>query len=587
MLRSSRTTASLIRCLMLGTAATVATATLATSLVGCQDESQPGYWVGKLKDATWRPRAIKRLQQFYEDATTKSNGNNKAPAVQALLNKIVVPLTNTYVNHYSDLDTKTRVTLIQLLAEFRDKRAEPALKKAFTEFAAHPTGSKDASDIKWAARAEKDLKLASLGDAMLQAFLKLKAHTMLGGICYRDLNQAMVAAPQKSWVGPLIQTLSHEMKVPKDRKDVDKIDDYRDQQFWQTTAAEVLGEIRDPQAVQPLLKVMVDPTKGDVQATAVLALTKIGQPAVNAAEKLLDGSDQKLVDYCLRRVQEATGAKSPPKNRPYVQAAALVLGTAGRASALPAMLAALKSEKNQVNRAILAREITKIPATSESKQAFEHAYETISLDTVIPPAGVSALEMLTEASGRFYDPSMIPWLLERAAKTKGSSDERKALQGTITITALKLAQPNQIATVKHEAVDRYGTQIEKDAYKLTDALLKSCGTTVSCYLKAIQQSKNQEQKTQFTGIKAGYMLGILGNDQTRDKLVDALDSIDNAAVKFTAAQAIDHLAPKGSIETADKLKKILDKDAILASRDKLLADAPLKSVMYRIRARAK
>jgi cellobiose-specific phosphotransferase system component IIA len=586
MLRSSRTIASLIRYLMLGTAATVATATLATTLIGCQDESQPGYWVDKLKDASWRPRAIKRLQQFYEDATTKSNGNNKAPEVQALLGKIIAPLTDTYVSHYGDLDTKTRVTLIQLLAEFRDKRAEPALKKAFTEFAAHPTGNKDESDIKWAARAEKDLKLASLGDPMLKAFLKLQAHTMLGGISYRDMNEAMVAAPQKSWEGPLIEMLSHEMKIPKDRKDVDKIDDYRDQQFWQTTSAEVLGEIRDPQAVEPLMKVMVDPTKGDVQSTAVLALTKIGQPSVDAAEKLLDGSDSKLVDYCLRRIQEATGSKETPKNRPYVQTAALVLGTAGRPSALPAMLAALRSEKSEVNRAILAREITKIPATPESKEAFEHAYESISLDTVIPPSGTSALEMLTEAAGSFYDPTMIPWLLERAAKTKGNAEDKKALQGTITITALKLAKPDQIAQVKSQAVDRYGTQIEKDAYKLTDALLKSCGETVSCYLNAIQQSKNQEQKSQFAGIKAAYMLGILGNDQTRDKLVDELDSIDNAAVKFTAAQAIDHLSPKGSTETADKLKKILDKDAVLADQDKIMADAPLKSVMYRVRARA-
>jgi len=120
---------------MLGTAATVATATLATSLIGCKDESQPGYWVDKLQDQSWRPRAIKRLEQFFEDASTKAGGDNKSPGVQKLLNKIAVPLTKTYVDHYADLDTKTRVTLIKLLADFRDKRAEPALKKAFEEFA--------------------------------------------------------------------------------------------------------------------------------------------------------------------------------------------------------------------------------------------------------------------------------------------------------------------------------------------------------------------------------------------------------------------------------------------------------------------
>ena len=58
------------------------------------------------------------------------------------------PLTKTYVDNYNDYDTKTRVALIKLLASFRDKRTEPALKKAFEEFAKKPSGSKDEADIK-------------------------------------------------------------------------------------------------------------------------------------------------------------------------------------------------------------------------------------------------------------------------------------------------------------------------------------------------------------------------------------------------------------------------------------------------------
>ena len=385
MLRSSRAIASLIRHLMLGTAATVATATLATSLVGCKDESQPGYWVDKLQDKAWRPRAIKRLQQFFEDASTKANSDNQSPEVQKLLNTIVPPLTKTYVDNYSDLDTKTRVTLIKLLADFRDKRTEPALKKAFEEFAKRPATSKDDQDIKWAARAQSDLKLDSLQDPLLQAFLKLQAHTMLGGITYRDMNDAMLADPQKSWSGPLITLLDAEIKPPKNAKERDAIDAYRDQLFWQTTASEVLGELRDASAVQPLMKVMLDPAKGDVQATALLALVKIGKPAMDAAVKLLKDEDDKLKAFALRRIKEVTGAKEAPKNEPYVQTAALILGTIGRSAAIDPMVAALKSTKNEVNKAIIARELTKIPATPESKQAFKDAYESISLDTVIPP----------------------------------------------------------------------------------------------------------------------------------------------------------------------------------------------------------
>src|SRR5687767_117794 len=150
MFRSSRSIALLVRSLMLGTAATVLTGALVTTTIGCKDESQPEYWVEKLEDPAWRPRAIKRLEQFFEDTVTKANKDMQNADVQALLNKVADPLTKSYVDSYNDYDVKTRVSLIKLLASFRDKRTEPALKKAFEEFAKKPTGSKDDADIKWA-----------------------------------------------------------------------------------------------------------------------------------------------------------------------------------------------------------------------------------------------------------------------------------------------------------------------------------------------------------------------------------------------------------------------------------------------------
>lgn len=584
MFRSSRTIASLIRTLTLGTAATVATATLATTVMGCKDESQPDYWIEKLDDASWRPRAIKRLEQFFEDASTKAGGDNSKDEVQKLLTKIIEPLTKCYVDRYSELDTKTRVSLIKLLAAFKDKRTEPALKKAFDEYAKRPPSSKDDQDIKWAASAQASLKLPTLGDSLLQAFLKFQTHTMLGGVSYRDMNEAMIAAPQKNWAGPLATLLAAPMEIPKTNKEADKIDAYRDQQFWQTTAALVLGDLRATEAVEPLLKVMLDPAKADVQTTAVLALTKIGKPAELAAIKLLKGEDDGLKAYALRRIKEVSGAKEDSKDEPYVATAALVLGTIGLGEAVQPMIDALKGTKIAANKAIIARELTKLPPTPESKQAFKEAYESTSLDTNIPP-GVNALQMLTEAAVAFYDPTMVDWLLERAAQTKGSGEDLKALQDAIVISALKLAKPDQLEAVK-KAVDAYGTQIEKDAYALTDKMLKACGDRVSCYLDAVEKSENQDQKTQFSGIKAGYMIGILGNEQSVDGIIERLDDIDNAAIRYVVSQVIDHLLPKGSTAVADKLDAIIQKNAKSADVGKSAGDAPVKQVMYRIRMRA-
>jgi HEAT repeat protein len=581
MLRSSRTIASLIRSLVLGTATATTLVLVAASVVGCKDESQPDFWVEKLDDPAWRARAVKRLEQFFEDSVTK-NGDLKSEGVQTLIAKTVDPLTKTYVDGYDTLDGKTRVSLIKLLTAYKDKRIEPAVKKALEEFAKHPATSKDDQDLKWAAIATEDLKLRGVSDPLLQAFLKLRASTMLGGVAYRDVQDAMRVAPSKAWVAPLVKMLDAEMVQPKTAKDKDLIDPYRDQQFWQAVSAEVLGRIGDPAAVEPLLKVLLDPAKADVQSTAVLALVKVGKPAADAAVKLLQGQNEPLSTFGARRIKEVTG--SDAKGKPYVATAALILGTIGRPETIGPMIAALNAETDDSNKAVIARELAKIPATDESKQAFKKAFASIALDTEIPPAG-SALETLSESAGQFFDSSMVDWLLERAKKTKGSEEDRKSLQLAITVTALKLAKPDQMADVK-VAVDKYGTKLEKDAFGMVDKLLKACGDRVPCYVAALQKGENQDRANQFVGIKAGYMIGIWGNDQNRDQVVSGLDSVTNAALRAVSATVIDHLSPKGSKEVAAKLNAIIERNAKSPDREKSAGDSPLKQVMYRLESRA-
>lgn len=587
MLRSSRTIVSLVRHLMLGTAGTLAVAAVSTTLVGCKDESQPEYWVEKLSDASWRPRAVKRLEQFYEDSVTKAGKKEDAPEVKALLDKIVEPLTKTYVDNYGDLDGKSRVSLIKLLSAFNDPRTEPALKKAFEEFAKKPATSKDDTDIKWAVRATASLKLASLADPMLQAFSKLRASSMLGGVTYKDFNEAMTSMPQKSWAGPLTALLEVELERPgqADSKDAAKIDAYRDQQFWQLTAVQVLGEVGDEGTVEPLLKVMLDPQKADIQADTLIALVKLGKFANPSALKLLTAPmDDKLATFHAARVQKATGAKEAPKDSPHIATAALIVGTIGRAESLTPMIEALGKADKDVNRAVIARELTKIPATDASKAAFKAAFEKISIEANIPP-GYNALQLLAEASGSFFDASMVDWLLSRATATKGEGEAIKALQGAILVTAIKLAKPDQLPTVK-KVVDSLGTQIEKDFYAQAEKLTKECGDRAACYISAMEKGENQDQKNQLIGVKAGYMVAILGTEKERDELVAGLSSIENASIRFVAASAIDFLSPKGSTEAADKLAAIIEKNKKSGDANRMAGDAPLRQVMVRIRSRA-
>jgi HEAT repeat protein len=551
----------------------------AVALVACQDESQPEYWVEKLDDNAWRARAIKQLDQFYEDAVTRANQAGDSPELKTLVDKIVVPMTNAYVTQYDNLDEKARHRLIKLLATMRDPRTEPALQKAIGEFAEKGRGGED---LKWAARAAADLKLSSVADEMIGAYTKLRADTEEGGAVWRDMMQSMVDMSDKSWVPTLVQKLEPEMALPQQgEQSKEKVSEFRNQQFWQTTAVQLLGAIGDPAGVDPLLKVMLDPAKGPLQMDAAVALVKLGKPAVARATQLLQGQDKALVEFASGRARKAAGLAAAPNDSPHVRAAAIVLGTIGHASAAPALIAALDKEKNETNQAVILRELAKLPSSPEVEREFKAGFERLDPEAVIPP-GLPALQVLaSESATSFFNAEFVPWLLSEAAKVKGDDDTQSALLEA----AIKLMVPEQAASVG-AAVDKYGTELEKGAYGEAAAVLKSCGKEVSCYLDATTKASNQGEKNQFAGIKAAYMVGVLGNEKVRDQLVAAVDPISNAAVRFTAAKVIDHLSPTGSTAAADELQKLVDANVKRGDSNKIAGDAPIKQVIYRLRSRA-
>jgi len=583
-MRTSRAALSLIRSLLLGSSLTVSVL-VTPALIGCKDEGQPEYWVEKLDDGQWRARAVTRLAQFFEDTLTRKNSDIKAPEVQELIGKTVDPLTKLYAEQYDNIDSKTRVALIKLLADYRDKRTEPALKKAFEAFTKLPKTSRDETDIKWASRANEDLKLESLAMPMLDAFAKLRTSSMLGGVAYRDITEALIAQPpNKAWVAPLIKMIEVQV-TPPNEKDKTSFDEWKDQIVWQDTAAKVLGSIGDAQAVEPLIRVLLDPTKGmkeftTVQNTALLALVKVGKPAADAAGKLLKSDYEKLQTFVLRRVREVTG--SDEKGKPWVLSGALMLGAIGRQDSIPVMIEALKAETDVSTKAFIARELANMPATAESKAAFQETYAATPIDAMVQ--GANALDLLTDAAARFADASFAGWLVETAGKLKGDADDRKAAAASMTVAAMKLVKPDELASVR-AAVGKYGSDIEKGALKQVEAVLGTCKEDLDCYIGVLQKPETQKRENQFAGIKAGYMVAILGNEQTPAKLVDGLGSVTNAGLRHVVAQAIDKLSPKGSKAVAAKLDAIITANAKSPDRDKAAGDTSLKQVMYRLNAR--
>jgi len=124
-----------------------------------------------------------------------------------------------------------------------------------------------------------------------------------------------------------------------------------------------------------------------------------------------------------------------------------------------------------------------------------------------------------------------------------------------------------------------------DLLKPVEPLVKSCGDKVECYLQAVEKSEFHTREKQLAGIKASYMIGVLGDAKARDALVDRISSIENDAVHYTALAAIDQLSPKAAPDVVKVLDGYIEKNEKSGDADKLSKNQPLKQVASRISVR--
>lgn len=122
-------------------------------------------------------------------------------------------------------------------------------------------------------------------------------------------------------------------------------------------AAMLLGQLREPEGIDPLLRALRDPEK-KVRAQAVTALAEIGDPSVDSLTLLMNDPDWK-VRY---RAAEALGIIRSKKAVPFLitalddqkdhvrYMAAKALGTTGFGTAEKALIARLGDENEFVRR---------------------------------------------------------------------------------------------------------------------------------------------------------------------------------------------------------------------------------------------
>lgn len=594
MFRTARRIAPLLGTLLVGAAAASAVTVTTGAIMGCADENAPETHVKKLNDPATRPQAVTRLIQFFEDAMTRDKGERSGENVKPLLDQIVEPLTQSCVS--GDLDERTHSKLVKFLADARDPRAEPCLLKVLKDY--KPEGTEE--DIRWVARAIGAMKLKNAAAPLMDVFTKMKASKPKAGQIYRDVSDAMVALAEtdpaigQAWESQLVGLLNRPINDPKDMATL------KDELVWQITAAQIVGITKSAKAVDPLLKIVLSPIKADAASTAILALVKIGKPAIAPTVALLKGENKDLVEYSKVENLKAAGGGDKPSAEAqkaaataYVSTAALVLATIGREDSVPPMMEAL-TKAEDVPRAIIARELSKLPKTPEVVKAFQEAYEKTPLTLSIPP-GIGARENLLEAATAFFDSSLTPWIVKTALEAKGEEGDLQPVREASLSAALKLMTADQVAEVdklynlKATGADgkpsTLGKGFEKE-YKLATDLVKTCADKVDCYLGKLAEPAAHEKEGQFQGIKAAYMIGIFGKEDVKQKLIDLMPKLPNAAVRFVTVTVIDDLSPKGDPAIAKKLQDIVDEAEAKKDAQKMAGNAPFKTVIYRLNARA-
>lgn len=580
-----------LRTLLLGTLTATAPLTVG-ALAGCADENAPETHVDKLKDPATRPQAVNRLVQFFEDAMTKDNKNREGPNVKPILDKIVEPMNATCTA--GDLDERTQSKIVKFLSDARDARGETCLVKVLNDF--KPEGGAE-EDTRWAVRAVGGMKLKGASKALFDVYSKLRPSKLKKvPELYRDVRDALVEVKDPAWEGGFVEKLAAPIN---DRKDVANL---KDQMFWQITAAEMLGNLKSTTAVKPLIKIVLSPMKADAAATAVNALVKIGKPAIGPALAVLKGEDKELIEYSkvenLKGAQPGTDNKPPPQavkaaETAHIGGSAIILGTIGREEAAGPMIEAME-KSDDLGRAIIARELAKLPDTPAVVTAFQTAYDKTPATLSIPP-GLGARESMLEAAGSFFDANFVPWIVKGAQGLKGEAGDIAPIQEASLLTATKLMRHDQIGAVEplfnqgSQGADGKASTLGKGMQKEWDiakAQVTACTDKVECYLAKLAEPASQAKETQFNGIKAAYMVGVHGTPEARQKLIDLMPKLSNAAVRFVAVSVIDHLSPKGDKDIADKLQKIVDDGESAKDQALMSANAPFKTIIYRLQARA-
>lgn len=518
----------------------------ASCMVACADESDPKTWVKRLDDAAQRGAAIKRLDEMFNGAMSAANSNREDAKVKAIVDEAAEPLAKVYTTQ--QLDEKTRKDLMKLIADMGDPRGAPAFAKAFKDY----EPGKNDEDVKFAAQGTGRLstqgKLTDQGliDALWECFSKFKPSQAKSINLVQDLQGAVKTVKHASYgpkaVALLSQALPSPVTVP-DRQDYIL--------YWQTTAAQLLGELKFTGGVGTLVKTLMTPTKSDLIF-----------PVRNALHKMPKESEPELIKALKGEGDYQKLAEAYP-DRGYLPLVAEPIAYISRPPGLAAVLEQLeRKDLNPQNRVMLTTYLTFWPTDPKVMKAYQESYAKVPPEAAIAGmGGANGKAIVVGAASNFFDPSMVDWMVKENNSVKGG-EAADQMPGAALPGAIKIMTSEQTKQVSDAVGKIAGQATEKDKLKSAMTVLDKCKKDAACYVSILDTPvPSAPPAAKWGHIKAVYMATINKGPDTKAKLLERLEKVKDSDVRLSLIQAIDHLSPQGDPAAADKFDKIIEVDS--------------------------
>ncbi len=538
--------------------------------IGCHAKpDDPAGQAEELSDPVRRENAIANLQRVYTQRLAAAEGDRSVETVQddegrdvpgpmGVANASVEALAQTYIDHPEDSQNGQRI--LNLLLEMQDPRSLPAFVQA----------------LDWRAEVSEQHAITAA-----QAIERIEIPEGEKAGIITALSEALDRVQGSRGVDNrmrihFIRSLGHledRAATPILTKVAMRI--HEDQNFLiNRMAAEELGRLRDPAAIEPMTKglFLFAHNRPDMRMNDIAAqsLVQIGRPALEPLTALLRGENEVATriatNFIAANRQRFPDAPEVEPSSVVVGEACFALGQLGFRESIGPMIEQItpltelspgdvgEEQRTQISNALSCVtslvQINRADAdTPRLRQALIDTYTHIPEEWP-PEAPYSSRAQVLAAMQHTYDVGLLDFLHQISADREALFDFRVVayIAEVMLGNRAEVARARQVIEGEPE-----GSQVRQRLEEFLPAIATAteCDEDLQCYIGKLGDSDPMVVR------KAAYMVARYGrgNEQALTALIEHIDHA-NVPVRGDVLYAIDWVATEGSQAAVDEIQRV-------------------------------